>query len=152
MVAVSAQQDNRMDSLSIPSLRIPADSVLQLLPVDSLLSDSIPADTLATDTEFLDIAKKMVNYANLVMQMLLEGYKIEEVSVKMRLREFGESMHKGIINAIRYIVIVMYTIQTILINNIKFKKVQEILKLPYSRFNRFYVSDNLNHYNYTIYY
>ncbi|MBO5951391.1 MAG: LPS-assembly protein LptD, partial [Bacteroidaceae bacterium] len=50
MVAVSAQQDNRMDSLSIPSLRIPADSVLQLLPVDSLLSDSIPADTLATDT------------------------------------------------------------------------------------------------------
>lgn len=50
MVAVSAQQDNRMDSLSISSLRIPADSVLQLLPVDSLLSDSIPADTLATDT------------------------------------------------------------------------------------------------------
>ena len=31
-------------------------------------------------------------------------------------------------------------------------KVQEILKLPYCRFNRFYISDNLNHYNYTIYY
>lgn len=31
-------------------------------------------------------------------------------------------------------------------------KVQEILKLPYCRFNRFYISDNLNHYTYTIYY
>lgn len=50
MVAVSAQQDNRMDSLSIPELRLPIDSVPQLLPVDSLFSDSIPADTLATDT------------------------------------------------------------------------------------------------------
>lgn len=50
MIAVSAQQDNRMDSLSIPELRLPIDSVPQLLPVDSLFSDSIPADTLATDT------------------------------------------------------------------------------------------------------
>lgn len=63
--------------------------------------------------------------ANLIIQMLFEGYKIEEVSVKMRLREFGESMHTGFINAIRYIVIVMYTIQTILINNIKFKRRKE---------------------------
>lgn len=31
-------------------------------------------------------------------------------------------------------------------------KVRELLKLPYCRFNRFYTSDNLNHYNYTIYY
>lgn len=31
-------------------------------------------------------------------------------------------------------------------------KVKEISKLPYCRFNRFYISDNLNHYNYTIYY
>lgn len=30
--------------------------------------------------------------------------------------------------------------------------VQKIMKLPYCRFNRFYVSDNLNHYTYTIYY
>ena len=27
-----------------------------------------------------------------------------------------------------------------------------ISKLPYCRFNRFYIADNLNHYNYTIYY
>ena len=31
-------------------------------------------------------------------------------------------------------------------------KVKEISKLQYCRFNRFYISDNLNHYNYTIYY
>lgn len=31
-------------------------------------------------------------------------------------------------------------------------KVQELMKLPYCRFNRFYISDNLNHYTYTIYY
>jgi len=32
------------------------------------------------------------------------------------------------------------------------EKVLEISKLPYCRFNRFYISDNLNHYTYTIYY
>ena len=31
--------------------------------------------------------------ANLIIEMLLDGYTIEEVSVKMRNREFGESMH-----------------------------------------------------------
>lgn len=31
-------------------------------------------------------------------------------------------------------------------------KVKELLKLPYCRFNRFYISDNLNHYTYTLYY
>lgn len=28
----------------------------------------------------------------------------------------------------------------------------EVLKIPFSSFNRFYVSDNLNHWSYTIYY
>lgn len=63
--------------------------------------------------------------ANLIIQMLFEGYKIEEIDVKMRLREFGESMHSGIMSSIRYMVIVMYTIQTILINNIKFRRRKE---------------------------
>ena len=31
-------------------------------------------------------------------------------------------------------------------------KVKEILNLPHCRFNRYYISDNLNHYNYTLYY
>ena len=60
--------------------------------------------------------------ANLVMQMLLQGYKIEEVSVKMRLREFGESMHGGIIKPIKYMIMMMYTIVAILLTNITFKR------------------------------
>ncbi len=60
--------------------------------------------------------------ANLVIQMLFEGYKIEEVSVKMRLREFGESMHGGILKPIRYMAMMMYTIAFILLNNISFKR------------------------------
>ena len=31
-------------------------------------------------------------------------------------------------------------------------KIREFLKLPHCKFNRFYISDNLNHYNYTLYY
>ena len=60
--------------------------------------------------------------ANLIMQMLLQGYKIEEVSVKMRLREFGESMHGGIIKPIKYMIMMMYTIVAILLTNITFKR------------------------------
>ena len=60
--------------------------------------------------------------ANLVMKMLLQGYKIEEVSVKMRLREFGESMHGGIIKPIKYMIMMMYTIVAILLTNITFKR------------------------------
>ena len=60
--------------------------------------------------------------ANLIMQMLLQGYKIEEVSVKMRLREFGQSMHGGIIKPIKYMIMMMYTIVAILLTNIPFKR------------------------------
>lgn len=65
---------------------------------------------------------KMGNYpefpdANLVIEMLLLGYKIKEVPVKMRLREAGESMHGGIIKPIKYMVNMFYTIVFILIQN-----------------------------------
>ncbi len=58
---------------------------------------------------------KMGNYpefpdANLIIEMLMNGYKIEEVSTKMRLREAGESMHGGIIKPIKYMVNMFYTI------------------------------------------
>ncbi len=53
--------------------------------------------------------------ANLVIEMLLLGYKIEEVPVKMRLREAGESMHGGIIKPIKYMINMFYTIIFILI-------------------------------------
>ena len=63
---------------------------------------------------------KMGNYpefpdANLIIEMLLSGYKIEEFSTKMRLREAGESMHGGIIKPIKYMINMFYTIIFILI-------------------------------------
>ena len=65
---------------------------------------------------------KMGNYpefpdANLIMEMIFNGYKIEEVSVKMRLRESGESMHGGIIKPIKYMINMFYTIFFILITS-----------------------------------
>ena len=57
---------------------------------------------------------KMGNYpefpdANLIIELLLENYKIEEISTKMREREFGVSMHKGILKPIKYMIKVLYT-------------------------------------------
>ena len=62
--------------------------------------------------------------ANLVIEMLLAGYKIKEVPVKMRLRETGESMHGGIIKPIKYMINMFYTIFFIMIQNIGVKKVK----------------------------
>ena len=62
--------------------------------------------------------------ANLVIEMLLSGYKIEEVPVKMRLRESGESMHGGVIKPIKYMINMFYTIFFIFITYKK-KKVNK---------------------------
>lgn len=56
--------------------------------------------------------------ANLVIEMLMEGYDIVEIPVKMRLREAGESMHGGIIKPIKYMINMFYTIFFIVIQNI----------------------------------
>lgn len=56
--------------------------------------------------------------ANLIIEMLLEGYDIQEVSVEMRKREFGESMHGGILKPIKYMVITLYTIILLVLNSI----------------------------------
>lgn len=71
---------------------------------------------------------KMGNYpefpdANLIIEMLLSGYTIEEVPTKMRLREAGESMHGGIIKPIKYMINMFYTIFFVLITFSK-KKVK----------------------------
>jgi len=63
---------------------------------------------------------KMGNYpefpdANLVIEMLMDGFKIQEVSTKMRIRESGQSMHSGILKPIKYMVNMFYTIFFILI-------------------------------------
>lgn len=60
--------------------------------------------------------------ANLVIEMLLAGYKIEEVPVKMRIRENGVSMHSGIIKPIKYMIEMFYTIIIIVVKNIGMKK------------------------------
>lgn len=59
--------------------------------------------------------------ANLVIEMIMSGYKIVEVPVKMRLRENGESMHGGIIKPIKYMINMFYTIFFIVIQNIGWK-------------------------------
>ena len=53
--------------------------------------------------------------ANLIIEMLREGYTIKEIPVKMRLREAGESMHGGIIKPIKYMINMFYTIIFIVI-------------------------------------
>lgn len=60
--------------------------------------------------------------ANLIIEMLMGGYKVDEVPVKMRSRENGESMHGGIIKPIKYMIKMFYTIIIILIRNIPFKR------------------------------
>ncbi len=61
--------------------------------------------------------------ANLIIELLYDGFKITEVPVKMRLREFGESMHGGIIKPIKYMIQIMYTIFIIILRNLFRKKV-----------------------------
>lgn len=73
---------------------------------------------------------KMGNYpefpdANLIIEMLINNYKISEIPVEMRLRENGESMHSGIIKPIKYMIEMFYTIIIIMIKNIGVKKVKK---------------------------
>lgn len=48
--------------------------------------------------------------ANLVLEMLLCGYTVREIPVKMCQREAGESMHRGIIGPIAYMVNMCYAV------------------------------------------
>ena len=54
--------------------------------------------------------------ANLIIEMLREGYEIKEIPVKMRLRQYGESMHGGIIKPIKYMINMIYSIVFIIIS------------------------------------
>lgn len=70
---------------------------------------------------------KMNNYpeypdANLVIEMILLGYRIEEISVNMREREYGESMHAGILKPFFYMFRMMYSIFVILVKYKGIKK------------------------------
>ncbi|NOU66241.1 glycosyltransferase [Paenibacillus sp. LMG 31461] len=52
--------------------------------------------------------------ANLIIEMLLQKYKITEYQVNMRNREFGESMHSGILKPMKYMIKMIYAIILIL--------------------------------------
>lgn len=62
--------------------------------------------------------------ANLIIELLYDGYKIEEVPVYMRQRVYGVSMHSGILKPIKYMFQVTYTIIIILLRNTFRKKVK----------------------------
>ena len=72
---------------------------------------------------------KMGNYpeipdANLIIEMILDGYKVEEIPVKMRARAFGKSMYSGFVEPIKYMINVIYMIVFVLIRSINCKKVR----------------------------
>lgn len=63
--------------------------------------------------------------ANLIIEMLMQGYKIKEIPVKMRIRELGESMHGGFIKPIKYMIDMFYNIFFIVIRHTFGKKVKK---------------------------
>ena len=56
--------------------------------------------------------------ANLIAKMILDGYKVEEVSCMMKARTDGTGMHAGIIKPIKYMVKNIYSIILITIGNV----------------------------------
>lgn len=60
--------------------------------------------------------------ANLLIELIYQGYSIEEISVQMKNREFGESMHGGIIKPIKYMLKMFYYILVVFFNNLTGKK------------------------------
>lgn len=60
--------------------------------------------------------------ANLIIEMMFENCKIEEVQVKMLQREFGVSMHSGVIKPFKYMIKVIYSILIIILKNFSVKR------------------------------
>lgn len=67
--------------------------------------------------------------ANLILEMLLCGYKVHEVPIQMRLREVGGSMHDGIIAPISYMINMCYAVVFVFLQYFGFRKrIKERLK------------------------
>lgn len=62
--------------------------------------------------------------ANLLIHLIYQGVTIDEISVQMKNREFGESMHGGIIKPIKYMLKMFYYIVMVYFNNL-FGKVKK---------------------------
>ena len=56
--------------------------------------------------------------ANLIIELLLDGFTICEIPSKMRERKNGKSMHRGIILPIKYGIKVLYNIIIVLLRNL----------------------------------
>lgn len=70
----------------------------------------------------IDLYSKIGKYpefpdANLVIEMLYNGYDIREISVVMKENNTGQSMHGGIIKPIKYMIKVFYSIFIIFIRH-----------------------------------
>lgn len=63
--------------------------------------------------------------ANIIIEMLLNDFKIAEVQVKMRQREFGNSMHSGVLNPLKYTINTMYSIFIIIIKYLPMRLAQK---------------------------
>jgi len=57
--------------------------------------------------------------ANLLIEMIIENYKVKEYAVQMRNREYGVSMHSGILRPIKYMIKMIYSIFLILLRGKK---------------------------------
>lgn len=53
--------------------------------------------------------------ANLIIEMLRKNYRIHECPVKMRSREYGESMHSGYLKPMKYMIKTIYAIALLLL-------------------------------------
>ena len=62
--------------------------------------------------------------ANLLIEMILKGYHISEVPVKMRTRQNGTSMHAGVWKPIKYMITQFYTCIVIVTKYIGKRKVK----------------------------
>lgn len=56
--------------------------------------------------------------ANLLISLIYKGVTIDEIPVKMKNREFGESMHGGIIKPIKYMIKMVYYIIIVFATNL----------------------------------
>lgn len=62
---------------------------------------------------------------NMIIQMLMQGYVIEEIPAVMHERKTGESMHSGIIKPLKYMVIITLSTLNIILRNRKKPMVSE---------------------------
>ena len=56
--------------------------------------------------------------ANLIVDMILRGYKVKEVPVKMRIRRYGKGMHENIFSSLHYMLLMLYNILIILVKHL----------------------------------